>query len=121
MKRIRALKICLFVFSLYLLTSCEKSTEAVNAGLEGQVFANKGPAGHVVHATITTVQALNASTKTVVAEAKTDTTGVFRIMLPSGSYYLAVKESYTQVLTGPYQVQANKFSTAEAFCETLSF
>jgi len=47
MNSTRLLKISFIVLCVGVSSSCEKSTEAVITGLEGQVFANIGPAGHV--------------------------------------------------------------------------
>ena len=116
----RRVQMILFVFVSLVLSSCHKSVEPTEAGLEGQVYTNKGPAGHVVFQSVATIQVRNATTFTVISEVSSAADGTFKISLSPGSYILTVKGSSPETQTGPYQVVSGKFLQAEAFYASMS-
>jgi hypothetical protein len=53
--------------------------------------------------------------KEIILEVKTDNRGKFQIMVPPGTYYLRVKESWFSSLTGPYSIREGEMIEVKAY------
>jgi len=111
----------IFVFSIIALTvsGCKKSTDTVtqsqsNTGIEGQLYASGGP-GFILREAVETIVVLKNDSTTEVTETKTDSTGKYKIDLPSGVYVLYVKESHDIYYSGPYNVVEGSYTESKAY------
>ncbi|MGA8263095.1 MAG: hypothetical protein WB779_01495 [Ignavibacteriaceae bacterium] len=111
----------IFVVSIavLLIASCKKSTDTItqsqsNTGIEGQLYANGGP-GFYIDAAVKTIVVLESDSTTIVTEAKSDSTGYYKIDLKPDKYVLYVKESHDIYYSGPYEVVVGSYSESKAY------
>jgi len=114
---------CIFIILLVLLSiqfGCKQGQPTASqsvTGIVGRVYSVGGPAVsnpppvYEKECTIIVVD----STKGSNSEFKTNGQGEFQIELSSGIYYLQVKESVVQDMTGPFVVVEGKVDSAFSY------
>ena len=102
--------------------NCQKAEGVsvnLQSGIEGRVYSIGAPAvtrdwSPPPLERISTIIVLN-NRQTEIKEVATDAHGRFSISLPSGIYYLRVKESLLPATTGPFNVTEDHLVSVEAY------
>ena len=114
---------CLLIFFILISVNCSDSTSLPSPSqfgvLSGQVnnLSHPGPipVGWTPPPldTVSTIIVLDNQRK-IILETSSDKKGKFQLMLPSGTYYLRVKESPIPAETGPYFLNEGQTVLVEA-------
>lgn len=113
MHKVSKYSTCLFSILVAILFACEEPTKDTVSGLQGRIYANAGP-GFVEFTSVGTI-IVSDTNQVKVTEHQTDTLGIFRVILPAGTYVLDVKESPDKYQSGPYKVTRSTFVEAKAY------